>query len=661
MTERLSREWFTAAELAELALPMVPHSARGVQLIAAREDWQRADAEGKHWRSREGRGGGIEYHYSVLPFAAQAKLALAFPAEAPARDERAATQAHLAAEDAWDWFDRLPDTKKAKARERLEALRAVEALVLSGTKKVPAMMTVAALRGVQLTTLYAWAELVRGRESSDWLPALAPRHAGGAGRAKDCSEDAWNALKADWLRPEKPDFASCHRRLVRLAQEHGWTLPSARTLQRRLEAIPHSIKVRLREGPDALKRLYPHQQRDRSGFHALQAVNTDGHTFDVFVRWPDGSVGRPTAIVFQDLYSSKILSWRIARSENSDDWRLALGDLLENWGVPDRVWLDNTRAAANKQMTGGVGTRFRFKVKADDPIGLFPLLNIEVHWTQPYSGQSKPIERAFRDFARDLAKDPRFAGAYTGNSPTAKPANYGSAAVPLDRFCAVLAEGISEHNARPGRRAATCAGRSFDETFLASYREHAALIRRATTAQRRMWLLKSEAVRVRTDGSVHFAGNRYWSDRLLDLIGVTVTLRFDPDTLHEPIHVHRMDGGYVCDADCVEPTGFADVEAARRHAAARRAWFRLQRELAAIENPMALSALADMQDRLEAPVPPQRLESVVVRPVFPTQGATAIKPEAPADPVADSEALLLRGLRQQGGPLRLVEEDDGGS
>ena len=30
-------------------------------------------------------------------------------------------------------------------------------------------------------------------------------------------------------------------------------------------------------------------------------------------------------------------------------------------------------------------------------------LEVKVHFTKPYSGQSKPIERAFGDFARDIA------------------------------------------------------------------------------------------------------------------------------------------------------------------------------------------------------------------------------------------------------------------
>ena len=75
-------------------------------------------------------------------------------------------------------------------------------------------------------------------------------------------------------------------------------------------AIPEHQRVLLRQGVDALRRMFPAQQRDRGVFHAMEAVNADGHTWDVFVKWPDQTVGRPHMVAFQDLYSGKILAWR---------------------------------------------------------------------------------------------------------------------------------------------------------------------------------------------------------------------------------------------------------------------------------------------------------------------------------------------------------------
>jgi transposase InsO family protein len=58
------REWFTAAELADEALPGLPNTKRGVQVLAEREGW--ADSL-SYARERTGRGGGLEYHIALLP------------------------------------------------------------------------------------------------------------------------------------------------------------------------------------------------------------------------------------------------------------------------------------------------------------------------------------------------------------------------------------------------------------------------------------------------------------------------------------------------------------------------------------------------------------------------------------------------------------------
>lgn len=657
MSPALSREWFTAADLAALALPGLPSDKRAMQRHIDAAGWQAPDAEDRRWRRRQGRGGGVEYHYSLLPLAARAKLALDLAPPAAAPDTG---KAQVTREERWEWFARQAASKRKKAQERLQALDAIEALVRAGTGRVVAMQLIARQVGASLSTLYTWDEMVRGIARADWLPYLAPGHTGTAKEA-ECAAEAWEALKADYLRPEKPAFSDCYRRLQLLAAQHGWTIPSARTLERRMAALPKAIVTLARDGDEALKRLYPAQQRDRGVFHALEAVNADGHQWDVFVRWPDGSIGRPVMLAFQDLYSGKVLAWRVDRSENADAFRLAFGDVVEQYGIPDHVWIDNTRAAANKWMTGGVGTRFRFKVTAEDPTGIFPLLGVEVHWTRPYSGQSKPIERAFRDFATGLAKHPAFAGAYSGNSPAAKPANYGQAAVELDTFLRIVGEGLAEHNARAGRQGGACRGRSFDQVFTESLEQHAALIRRATAAQRRLWLLAAEAVVVRTDGSVHLAGNRYWSDGLLGLIGHKVTLRFDPEALHEPLHVYRLDGAYLGQAECQEAAGFADTAAARRHGLARRRWLRAQKEMLEHERQLSIQDLAAMLRDVPAAEPAAPPETRVVRAVF---GNTALKasPEPEETPVvpSEAEALLLRALRARIGPPRLVPNDETG-
>lgn len=611
------KEWYTAAELAAANLSDVATTERGVQLTAKRNGWRsrRNLAGAPLARRRKGRGGGWEYHYSVLPQRAQERLVARDTAQRLAAEQRATGTARREtrrAGEAWDWFDRLPECRKAKARRRLAILEAVEALKRGGILVNQAVHEVGRQNKTGASTIYAWFDLVAGLDRADWLPALAPRHAGRQ-RQVDCDPMAWEFIKADYLRLARPSFQTCYERLKSAAREHGWQIPSSRTLYRRFEReIPKAIVVARRQGEEALKRMYPSQERDRTMFHALEAVNADGHKWDVFVRWPDGTVGRPVMVAIQDLYSNKLLAWRVDRTENSDAVRLAFGDVFRRFGIPDLAWLDNGRGFASKWITGGTPNRYRFKVKPEEPSGLLTSLGVEVHWTRPYSGQSKPIERAFRDFCDAIAKHPAFEGAYTGNKPDAKPENYGSKAVPIETFLKVVEQGIRAHNQRPGRNTRVCQRQlSFDQAFERSLADSSTLIRQAGAEQLRYFLLAAESVRAdRESGAVKLLGNRYWGEVLHDHRGEPLTLRFDPDNLHEGVHIYRLDGSYVGFAECLEAAGFNDTQAARDHARKLGAFKKATREAARLETQLSNEDLVRLLPEIDETEPP---ETKVVR------------------------------------------------
>jgi len=652
--------WFTLAELAALDLPGIPNTRRGLAMQADREEWNHEAAEGRLWRRRQGRGGGIEYWIGVLPSFTQAKLLAKEAAQhpAPARDT---ALRQLSDEAAWQGYDRAADKHKQSAAKRVAALDAVETLVAQGRSRTVAIMEVAATHDVSRTAIYAWAALVDGVPRAHWLARLVPQYVGAKGPRAACADDAWEWLRARYLLPNRPTFEACWRDLQQVAVQKGWQLPSARTLRRRIDALPATVVAWHREGPDATDRMFPAQRRDRSMLHALQWVNADGHKFDVFVKWPDGTVARPMAVFFQDLYSGKLLTYRVAQAETGDTFRLAFSDVVEKYGIPGAVTIDNTLAAANKTMSGGLKRRFRFKVREEEPLGIFASLGVAVHWAKPFSGQSKPIERAFGDLARDIARHPAFVGAWTGNKPTDKPHDYGKKSVPLAEFLAVLEPAIAEHNARPGRTALNCRGRSFDDTFAESYAT--APITRATEAQRRIFLLAAEEVRVRRDGTIHLLGNRYHDARLVELRGRNVALRFDPDKLHAPVHVYLANGDYFCTAECWSDQGFGDTEAARRTASAVRLRRRGLKALADAEARISAEQLARdiaaAQRDIPDPPAPQ-----VVRPLF--RGAVALKPKHETEEEtseARSERLFVAArasMRQGQAPahLRVISHDD---
>lgn len=650
-------QWLAITEIAST----IGVTERSARRIAERSGWldrsrQWPLDERGTWRRRKGKGGGIEISSAALPADAQLRLEMA-PAIAaimsPAAESAVATDDQADALERSEiarQFDQQPEHRKAEARKRVELLLAIERLADSGVARCTAFAMVSAESGVAERTLRLWRGKVDGVERHDWRYHLIPRHVGSRGREKEIAADAWDFIRADWLRVEQPPFESCWRRLERAAAERGWDLPSKKTVERRLMALPQTVRVAGRHGKDALKRLYPAQQRDRSTFHALQAVNVDGHKWDVWVKWPDGTVGRPMMVAFQDLYSGKMLAWRIDRSESAELVRLTIGDLVSTYGVPDQCWLDNGRGFASKWITGGTPTRYRFKVKEEDPAGILTTLGVQIHWTTPYSGQSKPIERAFRDFCSDISKDPRFAGAWTGNTVAAKPENYGSKAVPLDTFVAVVGEGIAAHNARGGRRTDVAQGRSFDQVFHESYR--VSPIRRATEEQRRLWLLAAEGIRSRRDGSIELLGNRFWTEQLVDHAQHKLIVRFDPQALQTAVHVYRLDGSFICSAPVIEAVGFADVEKAREHAHARAKWLKSQKDMLDAERVISVEQVAAMMPTAEPPPAPPA--STVVRPIF---GNTALAAIA-ADDTDEHEDRVQAGI---GNFLRLIRPQENGA
>nr|WP_249126747.1 DNA-binding domain-containing protein [Brucella oryzae] len=213
--------------------------------------------------------------------------------------------------------------------------------------------------GGSLRSLYRWWKLIEHHDRADWLAALAPSFAADESRSP-CDDAAWDFLMSDYLRPERPSFSACYRRMVKVAKKNKWTpVPSERALRRRLDAeVPAEVQTLARDGKEKAKMLYPAQRRTRAHLRAMQVVNMDGHKLDVFVKvpWSEAPV-RMFLLGIQDLYSGKILSWRLSDSENKETVRLVIGDMVEKFGIPEGIVLDNGRAFASHWISGGTANR----------------------------------------------------------------------------------------------------------------------------------------------------------------------------------------------------------------------------------------------------------------------------------------------------------------
>ncbi|MDJ0826978.1 MAG: transposase domain-containing protein [Rhodobacter sp.] len=641
MTVEPAKTWWTAQEIAHAGLPDMPGTKRGVNDLAKRLNWQLDLA---HARRREGRGGGWEYSWMLFPLTARKRIL----AEARSGNEDPdPRRQRRSREDAWSWFERLPDKIKRRAQNRLAVIETVVALEGHGTTRFLAVEETAKAERIAPRTIWNWLEMIEGVAVCDRLPYLAPRHRARATKPGDRTADApefFELLKADFLRLEQPSFSACYRRAADVAKAKGWAIWPERTAQRRMEdRVPRVVQVLARQGVAGLERYYPPQIRDRSSMVAMEGVNADCHKIDVFVAWNADTVKRPQIIAFQDIYSGKILSWRVDWTPNKVAVMAAFGEVVETYGIPERCLFDNGHEFANKWMTGGARTRFRFKIRNDEPLGVLEQLGIKVSWARPGHGQAKPVERAFGDFADDIAKDPRFAGAYVGNRPDAKPENYGSRAIPLVEFLRVVEDRIAHHNARPGRRSHTARGRSFDETFAESLA--VAPIRKATEEQRRLWLMGQEVRTLhKSHGRLMLHDNGYWSDWMNGHAGEKIVARFDPEDLHAGVHIYATDGAYLGLADCQQKTGFFDLASAREHHATLARRRREHRKLLEELRPGTAADVAAHLDELP-PKEAERVEAKVVRPAFGTRPGKSDPvtptPSAPSLATAETHQALI--------------------
>lgn len=558
------KHWWTAQELAEAALPDLPSTRQGMDAHVKKGGWR---GHPQFARRRAGRGGGWEYFWKLLPSRAQIALLRADDTAPGGGDQRPDRS------EAWAYYDGLSEKAKLKAQARLAILRKVETLSDALTKD-GAVRAVAREEGVSVRSVWYWFERVECIDVADRLPYLADRHAASAKPVKtaEYSPEFFEYLKGAYLRPEPISFSGAYAAVVEIAKAQGWIIPCERTMRRRIEEIPRVQRVYAREGLAGLERCFPPQRRDRTQMAPMEGVNADWHKFDFMVQWPgiDEPV-RPQAVVFQDLFSNKFLSWQYDLNPNTIATVSAFGQMVEEFGIPKHVTFDNGMEFANKRLSGGVKNRFRFKVLDDDPVGILPLLGIELHFATPAHGQAKPIERAFRDIADRVAKDPRFAGAYVGNRPGNKPANYGSRVIPFEDFRRICDEGFMAYNARQGRLTDTAKGRSFDETFAEAYARTP--IRRATDEQRRLWLLGQEVKTLhRNHGRFKIFETEYWSDWMSDYAGEKVIGRFDPLDLNAGLYVYSLDGKFLGFAECLKAAAFYDYSEAKAHAKRKSAW-----------------------------------------------------------------------------------------
>ncbi|MBK1625223.1 DDE-type integrase/transposase/recombinase [Afifella marina] len=396
------KEWLTAQEIANERLYDLPETKMGVKRLAEREGWNDHPLA----RTRQGRGGGMEYHYRILPTLAQiayfqrhARLSTA-PA---VHDEQAAGSRPTE-------HDLAPSGRAAQERDARLA-------IVHHFGRFAGGITLGRTAAAQL---YCDKYNNRSLAIDDWIVEAVPRiskrslarwraeaKTGGArlgfdkGQARkgksvlDQAEGGRVRATILALLADNQHFSAHHIRDL-IAAEYGETLampgrekrvplPPIRTFQHHLKALRTSEAVTLLrvQNPDRFRSIAAPR-----GTNSLAHVQEPNALWQIDASPVDAlcTDGRHAIYVCLDI-ATRRMTLLVSRTPRASAVALLIRKAILAWGVPDLIKTDN-------------GSDF----VARDTKRLFGSLGIEIELSDPYQPQQKAhVERAIGTFQHDCA------------------------------------------------------------------------------------------------------------------------------------------------------------------------------------------------------------------------------------------------------------------
>lgn len=413
-------EWFTAGELAELALPALPGTESGIIRRAKRENWKA--------RRREGQGGGHQYHISNLNRAQRGLVvsrisvtALTGKATAPETTEislqKPSKKSQLTARQTSIMEARaaivaeinqlalgigrsraiVEFIKLAKAGELRPDLQCL--IPVANAKSGSCVKYAKGGRVASRATIYNW---IKAYEKGG-PEALAPE----LPRTPDMSLPEWAPHLMDlWANPAKPSLQAVveglNHELPNDIQAPSYD-QARRFLKDKMSIVE---RMRGRMGPQELKALKAFTRRDTNDLWPGAIYSADGHTFKAKVQHPfHGQAFRPEITAVIDAYTRYVVGWSVGLAENSMGVLEALSSAMierndgRKHGLPAIWYTDN-------------GAGFRANLFEDQATGFYARWGITPKASLPYNSQARGlIERLNRTLWTPLAKSlPTYTG-----------------------------------------------------------------------------------------------------------------------------------------------------------------------------------------------------------------------------------------------------------
>jgi putative transposase len=413
---------FCAKDLVDLALPVLPGTVQGVTLRADTEQWPH------YWAVVPGGGKQKRFRIHLLPeYVRQAIV-----------DQKtehamlpAVSSSHLPALISAA-AENLPETqcKKAYHKAALTKLycQAIKQAPWGGREQAREAFMTAYNSGAAYPDLYQALGRLAWQTIEAWAAKI-KRHGGDALCLADLrgshkkGHRAVNEIQAKVLLAivRQPKGKSLTKSGIiekarKVFKHLGQDDLSAATYRRWLDewiAVNFDEWTWWREGDQGLndKCLF-WVERDYDQISVGDILVADGHVLNFLVTNPwTGKACRMMLVLFFDMKSSYPAGWVIMPTENTAAISAALRLAILRLGkIPKVVYLDNGRAFKGQYFTG-------VDFAQTELPGLYERLGIRLIVAKAYHGQSKTIERFFREFRELEIMAPSFVGTSIDNKP----------------------------------------------------------------------------------------------------------------------------------------------------------------------------------------------------------------------------------------------------
>ncbi len=395
-------------------------------------------------------------------------------------------------------------------------------------------------------TLRRW----RNKYHTDGLAGLCPDYSARRD-VGTLSEEDKRLVMGYYLVPSRPPLTVA---LESIKQIHKREVPY-HAARRFVKALPKPLVTLKRDGEKRHNEGFE-PYLDRKEFYkkirSMEWGCSDHKMFDFLVH-ADGRVFRPYVTAIIDLRSRKLVGWWIDEQPSTATVLIAMERAAQDYGLFENILVDNGRDYKSKALKGTRGRDRQIKFSPESQ-GIFQELGCRVHYSLPYRGQSKPIERFFGTMAQQFDKNmPTYVGSNTSDRPEDVKRYYGrfngkkklEVTLTLEDARRAFESYANYWNANHHHTGSGMDGRSPDEVFQLHWTKK----REIEVPRDRARLLFSEKIHnkpVKRNG-IRINGLDYYSEELWPWKGRRVTVR-RPVSDIGVVWVYDQKGRYLCEA-----------------------------------------------------------------------------------------------------------------